>query len=57
MITPEISHTVYFETPEEKKLFQAALHHIKYKTGDPFNVILRKALNEYTMNVGCGNIQ
>ena len=54
-VTKDISHTVFFDTVEEKQFLQKQLHHLKYKTGDNFSMILRKALMYYNLEVANAN--
>lgn len=49
MVSPDISHTIFFESEHEKNLFAVALRNLKYKTGMNYNAILQKALNEYNL--------
>ena len=47
----KIPYSVFCDSEEEKEFLQKQLHHIKYKTGDNFSVIMRKALMFYNIEI------
>lgn len=48
----DIRHVIFFDTAEDRRVFQAALHHLKYKTGYNFGDIMIRALHEYNLTIG-----
>lgn len=43
------AHTVFFDTDEEKEIFQRWLYHIHYKTGLKYGEIVNRAMMAYNM--------
>ena len=48
------SHTIFFDTREEKEQFQRWLWHLKYKTGENHGRTANRALMEYNVKITGG---